>query len=71
MGPSVSKLPADEWITEFEWLLDNGSSVFMACEALGKNLASAERFLYRHNRHDLALQINQASYAIKFYQKAG
>ena len=67
----MSPLRGDEWISEYEWLRDNGSSVYMACEALGKSLESAERFMHRHNRGDLAQDIRRAYYDIKSYQRAG
>jgi len=71
VGPIVSRLGGQEWIAEYEWLRANGSSVFMACDALGKSLESAERFMFRHNRHDLAQDIRRAYYDIKSYQRAG
>ena len=67
----MSALRGQEWISEYEWLRDNGSSVFMACDALGKSLESAERFMFRHNRHDLAQDIRRAYYDIKSYQRVG
>jgi hypothetical protein len=71
-GVSVNKtkhLPVEEWFAEFEWLLENGSSVFMACESMGKSMATAERYCDRYGRHDLSRLICRATQNIKQFDK--
>ncbi len=43
-----------EFIEEFEWLIQNGMSMIMASELLGRKPEASERYFYRYGRGDLA-----------------
>jgi hypothetical protein len=43
-----------EFIEEFEWLTENGMSMIMASQLLGRRPEASERYFHRYNRHDLA-----------------
>jgi hypothetical protein len=44
----------DEFLAEFEWLVEGGVSMVMACTILGRKPRSVEKLFYRHGLPDLA-----------------
>ena len=49
----MSKMTGLEVIEEYEWLISNGVSPLLACEALGRKPVALARMFWRYDRRDL------------------
>jgi len=50
----MSKWRGEEFIEEFIWLTENGMSMIMASQLLGRKPEASERYFHRYGRGDLA-----------------
>jgi len=50
----MSTWKGDEFIEEVRWLTENGMSMLLACELLGRKPENAERMFWRYGVGDLA-----------------
>jgi hypothetical protein len=53
----LSPLPGAEVCEEYVWLVSNGLSVPLACEALGKTLYAMDRQLWRYGYTDYTARL--------------
>ncbi len=56
-GAVLSPLPGAEVCEEYVWLVSNGLSVPLACEALGKTLYAMDRQLWRYGYTDYTARL--------------
>ena len=56
-GDFLSPLPGAEVCEEYVWLVSNGLSVPLACEALGKTLYAMDRQLWRYGYTDYTARL--------------